>query len=127
MKKLIIEKLENIKNVSAWNKAINDYCFELLENVENEDDFCNKNMLEKAMLNGADNWTQYSYGGCSLCYNYDIAKRLCTPSAFKKSKQGPYNPNNQENWLDCQARALYQASKRILWIQSRILKTKEVK
>ena len=60
-------------------------------------------------MNGAENWKEYSYGGCALCYDHDIAKHYCTPSELKKTKEGMRNPNSQETWLDVQARALHQA------------------
>ena len=69
---------------------------------------------KKHLLNGADNWKEYSYGGCSFVYNADICLRLCTPSTIKKTKNGMRNPNGKENWLDVQTRALYQASHIIL-------------
>lgn len=62
------------------------------------------------MLNGADSWIQYSWGGCSLIYDGDIAERLCSPSELKKTRNGERKPNGNEEWLDTQARALYQAS-----------------
>ena len=62
-------------------------------------------------LSGAKNWKNYSYvvRGCSLVCGYDIAKLLCTPSELKKTDYGRKLPNSIENWLDVQARALYQA------------------
>jgi hypothetical protein len=68
------------------------------------------------MLNGAQDWDEYSYGGCSLIYNGDIAKRLCTPSELKRKRYGELNPNSRENWLDVQARALFRAQNRIIYI-----------
>ena len=65
--------------------------------------------FEQMLLNGADNWSAYSYGGCSLIWNEDIAKTLCTPSELKRTKNGQNDPNSRETWMDVQARALYQA------------------
>lgn len=111
-KQELLKAVENKKTTSTWDKAISLYAYELIEEIEQEeitlDDI--KNGL---LLNGANNWEQFSYSGCSLVCNYDIAKRLSTLSAFKKSKEGQYNPNKYENWLDCQARALRQAERRI--------------
>ena len=56
---------------------------------------------------------KYSYGGCSLIYDSQIAERLCTPSEFKKKDGGRLAPNSKESWLDVQTRALYQACVRI--------------
>lgn len=103
---------------SAWSKGVNAYALELLESLEeaasggyfDPDDLNATKILEKALLNGASDWSQYSWGGCSLIYNGDIAERLCTPSELKKTRNGERRPNAREEWLDTQARALYQAS-----------------
>lgn len=102
--------LDNRKNRSAWSKAVTLYAYELIEQVEEEvlpDDF---DELEEILLNGARNWLQYSEGGCSLCYDYQIAERLCTKKEFERYIKTQKNPNKYETWLQCQARALYQAS-----------------
>ena len=120
-----IEKLRNYldgkKCRSAWDKAINIYASEFIDDLEENlnggyitmEDLESPAMLEKSLLNGADNWNEYSWGGCSLCYNYDIAKRVCTPSELKRKREGMLQPNSREDWLDVQARALYQAFIRI--------------
>ena len=56
---------------------------------------------------------QYSWGGCSLCYDVDIAARLCTPSELRKTRNGERRPNGREEWLDVQTRAIHQAANRI--------------
>ena len=95
---------------SAWSRAVYTYAIELVEGLESSDDLSNERLLEKAMLNGAGDWQQYSEGGCSLVYDADIAERLCSPSGLKRCKGGERQPNARENWLECQARALSQAS-----------------
>lgn len=99
-------------NRSAWDRAVNIYACELLDNMDIEN-ISNVAELKKAALNGAENFKKYSYGGCSLISNFDIARRCCTPSEFKRTKEGQWNPNRRENWLDVQARALNQAYHRI--------------
>ena len=78
----------------------------------------NLDITEENLLNGASNWSDYSYGGSSLIYDYDIAERLATPSEIKSRmrKDGSFNQmaNARETWLDVQARALYQASRKLL-------------
>lgn len=112
-------ELNNRKDRSAWNKGVTVYALELLDNLEEYREFNNANTqinrttLKTELLNGASDWSEYSYGGCSLVYDYDIAERLCTPSELKRKKGGDLNPNSRENWLDVQARALYQACNRI--------------
>lgn len=118
----IRKNLENRKDRSAWNKGVTIYALELVENLEEaveggyfeEEDIASNNLLKKALLNGASNWEQFSWGGCSLIYNSDIAERLCCPSELKKTRNGERKPNSREEWLDTQARALYQACNRIL-------------
>ena len=88
---------------SAWSKAVKEYALELVESLEG-------NYSQVKLLNGAENWKAYSYGGSSLIYNADIAERLCSPSELKRCKCGDLQPNRNESWLDCQARALRQAS-----------------
>lgn len=110
----LIKAIEGNKVRSAWDKAVNTYAIELLEQLNKNDDFVGSPADKKALLNGADSWEQFSYGGCSLIYNGDIAERVCSPSEYKKTKEGERNPNKYESWLDVQARALTQASNRII-------------
>ena len=103
---------------SAWNKAVTLYALDLLEDIQwyaNDAERLPLDgaELERWALNGASCWEQYSNGGCSICYDSDIAARVCTPSEFKRKHGGAYEPNSQETWLDVQAPALYQACKRI--------------
>ena len=103
---------------SAWNKAVTLYALDLLDDVQEGADNMERlpldgAELERWALNGASCWEQYSNGGCSLCYNADIAARVCTPSELKRTDGGMNAPNSQETWLDVQARALYQAYNRI--------------
>lgn len=111
MKSEIMEKLESMKMRSAWLHGVNTYAIELIDSVNPEEleNVTNFESLEKLLLNGAKNWKEYSYGGCSLIYDTDIAKRLCNSSELKRTDNGQKEPNKFENWLDVQARALYQA------------------
>lgn len=109
----IMKELENRNDRSAWDKGVTAYALELLEGIETEE------VTRELLLNGADNWDQYSYGGSSLIYDCDIAERICCPSELKKKKGGELAPNNHEEWLDVQARALYQASNRIMKLARR--------
>ena len=95
---------------SAWSKGVHTYAIALVESLAESDDLSNETLLEKAMLNGAGDWQQYSEGGCALVYDEDIAERLCSPSELKQCKGGERQPNARENWIDCQARALAQAA-----------------
>jgi hypothetical protein len=107
------EIIEGKKARSAWEKGVKEYVYEMLEGLEVEE-LTGSAADKETLLNGADSWKQYSWGGCSLIYDEDIAKRLCSPSEFKKTRNGERKPNKNEEWLDVQARALHQACNLIL-------------
>jgi hypothetical protein len=88
---------------SAWRKGVKAYALEMLEGAE-------EGFAPVTLLNGAESWRAYSYGGCSLIYDADIAQRLCSPSEYAKTRDGERAPNSRETWLDVQARALSQAA-----------------
>ena len=114
----MIAELEARKDRSAWKRGVNDYAFELVEELERRAEYEGHNPeagkeCQEWMLNGADDWNAYSWGGSSLIYNGDIAERLCSPSELKKTRDGERRPNSREEWLDVQARALFQACNRV--------------
>ena len=106
---------------STWSKGVTAYALELVEGLEEAidggyfdvNDLKAPKLIERVLLNGASDWSQYSWGGSSLIYNGDIAERLCTPSELKKTRHGERRPNSREEWFDIQARALYQACNRV--------------
>lgn len=112
------------KDRSAWQKGVTAYALELLEDLEeaaeggyiptDAAELLKPGALREALLNGANDWMQYSWGGSSLIYDGDIAERLCCPSELKKTRNGGRRPNSREEWLDTQARALSQAAARAL-------------
>lgn len=100
---------------SAWNSGVKqymhdfiDYDMTLFEKLTKSQNF---NEFEKILLNGANDWAHHSWSGCSLCYNYDILKRLCPASIVKKYEN--CSMVNGVELLDIQARALKQACKRL--------------
>lgn len=134
---IIAEASEAIKNNksanrSAWGRGVTAYALELLEELAENirggwlslDDLDSVQGRKRAMLNGASDWAQYSWGGCSLIYNGDIAERLCTPSELKRTRGGEWRPNASEEWLDIQARALHQASRRVSHALGEALKSR---
>ena len=135
---LIREDVEKMDVRSAWKRGVNEYAFEILENMENNGYVPEtKKQLIDEMLNGAhedrkrnatlfDHWSVASCGGSYLCYDADIAERLCTPSELKKTRNGERKPNSREEWLDTQARALYQAGNRIIEAFENIMNTVEI-
>lgn len=118
---------------SAWDKGVNVYAHELLDSLEEQidngyfdvEDLAAPKLVQKALLNGAQDWNEYSWGGCSLCYNHEIAERLCCPSELRKTRNGERRPNRTEEWLDTQARALFQASNRVTRAIKAVLETKD--
>lgn len=106
------EAVEDRRFRGAWDNGVKEYALELLDELaEYSGDFpVNSKLLEKALLNGAETWHQYSWGGCSLLYNSDIAERMCNATELKRNKNGKLPPNEWEDWLDVQARALGQAA-----------------
>ena len=110
-KAALTSALANIKpSRSAWDRGVHAYAVELVESIESSADLSNETMLEKALLKGANDWQQYSEGGCALIYDADIAERLCSPSELKRVRGGERQPNARENGIECQARALGQAA-----------------
>ncbi len=109
MKNEIMKKLKQLKPRGAWNTAVRLYAIELLDQCEEKEE-----LTEKVLLAGATDWKHYSYSGLSLCYDADIAVRVCTPKEFSRTKNGQNQPNKHESWLQVQARALYQAARLIL-------------
>ena len=88
-KETLLKNIEASKARSAWGKGVKTYAYELVEEAEDTqlEKLINnrpllsysqfRNELKKILLNGADNWKAYSWNGCSLIYNYQIAERLC--------------------------------------------------
>ncbi len=125
------ETIENVAPRSAWDKGVQAYALELLDNYEEAVKWAEDNgkaiprLSEAVLLNGATDWKQYSWGGFSLIYGADIAKRLCSPSELKRCKGGERNPNAREQWLDVQSRALCQAEISLLLTAGNVLHTGE--
>lgn len=117
----LYQSIESEKQRSAWDKGVTKYALEFVEQLGEqinggyfeELDLTESKKVRAALLNGAADWSQYSWGGCSLIYDSDIAERLCNPSELKKTRNGERRPNSREEWLDTQARALFQAANRV--------------
>ena len=106
---------------SAWDRGVNEYADWMLTHMMEEMESLNDDLqdmpaymaIDNCLLNGAQSWTDASYGGSFLIYDHSIAQLLCTPSELARCKGGSRYPNKRETWLDVQARALFQASRRV--------------
>ena len=105
-----------------YQKALYEYAFELVDNIENQytttaeelEHIENITDLKARALNGAEDWSQYSWGGCSLCYDYDILTRLFCPSFVKRHENA--DTVRGIHLLDLQAIALARAFSKIKFI-----------
>ncbi len=73
---------------------------------------------EKILLNGANDWEQYVFGGCALVYDEDIAKTLLTPTDLKRwyNSSSDCVPGKQKQgmtMMDLEVRAARQAAHEI--------------
>ena len=98
MKKSELLTLLKKVRVTKANHIYLAYAFEILEDL-GDFEINSAKELEKALLNGAENWKMYSKGGCSLIYDDDIKERLGIKRNFKNV-----------DWLQAQAYQLKIAS-----------------
>lgn len=120
----IADIIEALPARSAWSRAKKEYAAELLSNLRGAAAYAaetgtpspltDHEAVRAALLNGARDWSEYSWSGCALIYDGDIAARVCTPSELRRTHGGQRDPNPRETWLDVQARALYQAGAVVL-------------
>lgn len=123
---LMQKSIDCISPRGAWERGVKLYACELLDSLAERVEWAHRSgepsplesreTVRAALLNGAEDWTQYSQGGCSLIYNGDIAERLCSPSELKRKRGGELPPNAAEDWLDVQARALRRAAQYIVGV-----------
>ena len=121
---LMQKSIDCISPRSAWERGVKLYACELLGSLAECVEWACKNgepsplesreTVRAALLNGAEDWSQYSWGGCSLIYNGDIAERLCNHSELRRKRGGELPPNAAEDWLDVQARALRRAAQYVI-------------
>ena len=109
---------------SAWARGVRAYAAELCGNLRRAATYAtetgtpspltDRETVRAALLNGARDWSEYSWSGCALIYDGHIAARVCTPSELRRTHGGQRDPNPRETWLDVQARALCQACEVVL-------------
>lgn len=111
--KRLVEEAEKMSKSERtyWNRGVASLIRDYAEKVLKEHD--GETVSNKELFNlwscGAEALRNAVYDGCFDIWNYDIAKRLCTPSELKKSNEGMRSPNRCETWLDVEYRAVYQA------------------
>lgn len=111
----VANEVNNTKTRSAWRKGVKAYALEMLESFEEWSKWNEENgesvpeLDERTALNGAQDWSAWSYGGCGLVYDAYIAERLCTPSELRRFKGGAIMPSGANSWLLVEARAMRQA------------------
>ena len=109
------KSINQIKSRSTWNKAVKIDALDFIEKLQEANEYspidpavlCDRKKIETILLNGAENWEQYSWGGCALIYDDDIKSHYLTPSEQKRYKG---NLVDGCNVLTVQARALHQAA-----------------
>lgn len=113
--------LEDVNKArSTWDKGVGIYALELINDYTGRQKYniayykTIYDISNQILLNGAENWCEYSYSGSALIYNSDICERLCPDSEIEQKKHGEKAPNKYETWLDVQVRALKQAARKIL-------------
>lgn len=113
-------RLEAVKTRSCWDRGVKGFALNLLRSYIDICEYCDNNgrpipeLNEETLLEGADDWNAYCYGGGALIYDGDIAKNLCTPSELKRTDNGNKAPNDREGWQDVQARAYFQAYRMLM-------------
>ena len=114
-KEQLIEAVKLRKSGSAWRTGVKLYALDMLYDLPDNWEIDVSKPFAKEMkhqlLNGADNWLEYSMGGCALISDEDIAERLMPHGEFERAKARGFNGRK---FLDCgmlkaQARALSQA------------------
>lgn len=113
-----LEKYYARRHGAFW-KGVRMYAFELLDELlehrkVTDENAVLENVTMKELLNGASNWSEYSYSGSALVYDEEICERLCPPSLVKKKRGGELPPHQDETWLDYQAKALERAGRGVM-------------
>lgn len=74
LRELVFNELMRESCKSYWRRGVRQYAIGLLSGLDLL--AVEKSTLHSALLNGASDWSEYSYGGCALISDRDIAARL---------------------------------------------------
>lgn len=117
----IRNELENCSARSAWDRGVRDFAVDMFEkylerrNLSIWDGSVRIGKItEEDLLDGAKNWSRYSRDGNYLVYDQDICRALCSQRDQKRTQDGKFPPNDKEDWIDFQARALQQAAQKVM-------------
>lgn len=88
----VITELEGRRDRSAWDRGVTSYAVGMLEELGPGAELAPGGVRE-ALLNGAEDWPAYSWGGCALVYDADIARALCAPWELRRTRGGELRPN----------------------------------
>ena len=116
-KEALFEKInEKIRKKGKSRRvlALKDYADDLVETIIEINNDLNSIKVKDALKNektllsfftGEDckNFYDYSYKGYSLCYDYQICERICTPSEQKRYNYGSRMFSKNQDWLEVQA------------------------
>lgn len=123
------KEVEAINNGrSKWRRAIKEDALDIIDSMQealniNDTDTLPESVQElKAIaLNGAEDWKQYSWGGCALVYNDTIKAHYLTDSEIRRHRGEIFEGMHL---LDLQAWALLQAWQMVLDAFRRIRATR---
>ncbi|MCI9163757.1 MAG: hypothetical protein HFG59_10985 [Lachnospiraceae bacterium] len=95
----ISRETENYPVRSAWGRGVRSYVEEFFEaymtnkglRIDDTDARIGK-ITDADLLNGAKDWSQYSYVRCADICDADICERLCCPSEAKKKSMAGCRP-----------------------------------
>lgn len=122
----IRNEIENYPSRTSWERGVRSFAVDIFDKyIEQlklnlwDDRVRIGKITEESMLNGAKNWNQYSRDGNYLIYNRDICRSLYNKKEQKRTKCGELPPNDHEDWLDVQGKALQQAAQIVMRIANR--------
>lgn len=79
---------------SAWSRGVKDYAADLLGSLRDDQPITKQNLL-----NGANDWSQWAYGGCGLVYDSAIAKCFATRLSSSARKAATLRPIRESHGL----------------------------
>ncbi len=115
----IRQKISALPARTKWDKGVRGYAKELFDDYINSLNIKDGTIrigkiTEADLLRGAKDWGQYSWSCLSEVDNAIICERLCNKAEIRKTNNGEFRLNPNEDWRDVRARALSQAAHLVL-------------